>query len=42
MGAFEGLAKAGSDPEQLVLPLRFAGGVASLGPIPLGPAPYLQ
>lgn len=42
MGAFEGLAKAGTDPEELVLPLRFAGGVVSLGPIPLGPAPYLQ
>lgn len=42
MGGLQGLADAGEDPLRLSLPLRFAGGAVSLGPIPLGPAPYLQ
>lgn len=37
--AAESLARIGGDPEVLTLPLVFAGGRMSLGPIPLGPAP---
>jgi hypothetical protein len=35
------LAEAGGNPDRLELPLIFAGGRMSLGPIPLGPAPRL-
>ncbi len=42
MGALEGLAQAGDDPAELVLPLVMKAGRMALGPIPLGPAPYLQ
>ncbi len=35
----EQLALAGGDAEELDLPLVFAGGRMSLGPVPLGPAP---
>lgn len=35
----EQLALAGGDAEKLDLPLVFAGGRMSLGPVPLGPAP---
>ena len=38
----EFLAKSGSDPDALSLPLTFAGGYMSLGPLPLGPAPRLH
>lgn len=37
--AAEGLARIGGDAEVLTLPLVFAGGRMSLGPVPLGPAP---
>lgn len=37
--AAESLARIGGNPEVLTLPLVFAGGRMSLGPIPLGPAP---
>ncbi len=37
--ALEQLALAGGDAETLSLPLVFAGGRMSLGPVPLGPAP---
>ncbi len=36
------LAKSGSDPNVLNLPLNFAEGRMNLGPIPLGPAPMLN
>lgn len=39
--ALEGLATLGGNAEVLMLPLVFAGGRASLGPVPLGPAPRL-
>ena len=42
MGALQGMADAGEDPAELVLPLVMKDGRMSLGPIPLGPAPYLQ
>jgi hypothetical protein len=42
MGALEGMSQAGEDPAELVLPLVLQDGRMSLGPIPLGPAPYLQ
>lgn len=42
MGALGGLSQAGDDPDELVLPLTMAGGQMAFGPIPLGPAPYLQ
>ena len=37
--AAESLARLGGDAEVLALPLVFAGGRMSLGPVPLGPAP---
>lgn len=37
--AAESLARMGDDAEVLTLPLVFAGGQMSLGPVPLGPAP---
>jgi hypothetical protein len=37
--AGESLARIGGNAEVLTLPLVFAGGRMSLGPIPLGPAP---
>lgn len=37
--ALQGLALAGGNAEVLSLPLVFAGGRMSLGPVPLGPAP---
>lgn len=37
--ALDGLARMGGDPQVLRLPLVFAGGRMSLGPVPLGPAP---
>ena len=37
--ALESLALAGGNAEVLSLPLAFAGGRMSLGPVPLGPAP---
>lgn len=36
------LAKSGSDPDVLVLPLEFIDGRMNLGPLPLGPAPMLD
>lgn len=39
--ALEGLATLGGNAEVLSLPLVFAGGRMSLGPVPLGPAPRL-
>ncbi|MEO6300383.1 MAG: DUF2125 domain-containing protein [Paracoccaceae bacterium] len=39
---FEVLAKAGPDPEVLMLSLTFHKGRMSLGPLPLGPAPMLN
>ncbi|MDM7931371.1 DUF2125 domain-containing protein [Tabrizicola sp.] len=36
------LANEGGDPSVLKLPLVFAGGRMSLGPLPLGPAPMLM
>lgn len=38
----QNLAEAGGDPEVLNLPLVFAGGRMSLGPLPLGVAPRLH
>ncbi len=38
----EALATASGDPEVLEMPLVFAGGRMSLGPLPLGPAPRLN
>ena len=38
----EVLAKSGADPTVLDLPLTFAEGWMSLGPVPLGPAPVLN
>jgi hypothetical protein len=35
-------AKASGDPDMLEIPLVFAGGRMSLGPLPLGPAPRLN
>ena len=37
----EALAKSGGDPDVLKLPLTFADGKMTLGPLPLGPAPIL-
>lgn len=37
----EFLSKTGKDPDVLTLPLTFAKGYMSLGPLPLGPAPRL-
>lgn len=37
---FEMMAAQGADPEVLVLPLVAKAGRMSLGPLPLGPAPY--
>jgi hypothetical protein len=39
---FASLAQSGGNPDVLSLPLRARGGRLSLGPIPLGPAPWLQ
>ncbi len=36
------MAAQGGDPDTLVLPLVFANGRATLGPLPLGPAPRLN
>ena len=38
----EVLAKSGKDPEILNLPLIFADGWMTLGPLPLGPAPVMN
>lgn len=38
----EAMAAQGGDPETLVLPLVFADGRGTLGPLPLGPAPRLN
>lgn len=40
--ALELLAQQGDDPAVLNLPLAFQQGRMSLGPLPLGPAPYLN
>lgn len=40
--ALELLARQGSNPDVLEVPLAFTGGRMSLGPIPLGPAPRLE
>ena len=40
--ALELLAQQGDDPDILNLPLAFQQGRMSLGPLPLGPAPYLN
>ena len=40
--ALEVMAKAGDDPEVLVLVLKCADGLMRLGPFPLGPAPKLN
>lgn len=37
---FEVMAAEGADPEVLVIPLRAQDGRLTLGPLPLGPAPY--
>lgn len=42
MGALEALSLQGDDPQELILPLVLQGGQMVLGPLPLGPAPYLQ
>ncbi len=38
----EALAKASGNPDTVELPLVFAGGWMSVGPLPLGPAPILR
>ena len=40
--ALDLLAQQGDDPDILNLPLAFQQGRMSLGPLPLGPAPYLN
>lgn len=41
-GALQGMAEAGGDPAVLTLPLTLKDGRMTLGPLPLGEAPYLQ
>jgi hypothetical protein len=40
--ALELLVQQGNDPSVLTLPLAFQQGRMSLGPLPLGPAPFLN
>ena len=42
INGLEVLAKSGADPDVLDLPLTFADGWMTLGPVPLGPAPMLN
>ena len=41
-GAIAGQMAAQTDDGAVELPLSFHNGMTSLGPLPLGPAPYLQ
>jgi hypothetical protein len=39
--ALELYAQQGSDPDTLTVPMNFAKGIMTLGPLPLGPAPAI-
>jgi hypothetical protein len=41
-GFLNAIATQGGDPEVIPLPLIFANGRGTLGPLPLGPAPRLR